>query len=1603
MRKEGNETLPSPTIVNNVQEEFQNSQIKEDYQDLGPIFLSNSSQFQFCLGDDGPQLSYGLFSPEFSNIMYKNCDSDEDFRSLEDVISKLSSCHSYSPDLCFNPLTILCYMVNPDNLMKIKVRLVYDNCSNVTIVDENTAEELGLIGKECDLTFSGTGGAQQRFGNRRDVKFYLQSLDGKFTSSLIQAATLPKVTLGFERITIDPKNFNYLKNIKDFTEKLPMSMKHFKKHAKVNILLGLPYETHFGPKNKTLGPDLSFPTAFHTPFGSCLSGSMVKRRGLSQNTHSFGKGTFDFNENGDVICKEDEKIGYPDLTQFMRLDIIGITDFPEQNNDVTYEEHLARELITNGTSYCMKKKQYTTCLPWKDQKIQETNQSRSLATAHQWVRRLSLKNPKLIDLWIQSYQELVDNDFVCKVPAEDLKKREGYHYVQTFPVEQPNKISHPVRLVFAANQKQKLSNKSLNEHLFTGPNNLQDLVKLVLRFRSYFYVFNLDISRMFMRFRLNETDQEYLRFFLIKKDQEGEIKIEPYRCSSLAFGLSSSPFTSTFLMQNHAKKYLKDEKFAKAAQMILNNSYIDDVIVGEDTEEGLIDEVKKVKHILEEASLPSHKYVSNSKLALEEFPIEKVSSKAIVSVLGTMWDPVRDLLTFNLIEPPQKSEKMKNEVEEEEKLEETIVDNKSNDYCLTKRALLSTIAKTFDSVGLVSPFLLQAKLQVQECWELNLDWDEELPQDLKLKFREFLEELPQLQEIKVPRCFLPSWNSKITEVCGFADASEKAYAAVIYIVATSPEGTRSPSLAFSKTRVRPLGKKHQKLDKDLSICRMELMAAYITSKAVNFVRSAFPEIQPMKTRVFSDSQVTLFRLQNDHSIYRPFVANRLKAIKELTNVEDWKYVRTDQNFAADSASRGRRLEDFINSKEWWSGPEFLTNPDHDYEKMDINNIQLSREDKSLDKGEARTSVQHFSSHVFVNTVAEEEHCDQCYNHQMKLLDPVETEMFNQQFKEFYLKIVPENPRQGGLAQRFQSWSKLVRVLARIIQFITAAKNGWSTKISKKPCRKDLPSLKKRMTEDQDFYKNFVIKSDQLTEAELLLFRVSQYLAFPDEIATLKKNEKIDRSSALIRLRVVWDPKDCLIRMISRVPSTSLIVLPKKNRISELFVRCLHITHNHAGTTNLVSLVEKKCYLVGGIHNYKRIVRCCGCRSQRKLHQIMAELPIERVATSCMAFLYISCDYCGPFYVYEGPDRKEKKVWILLVCCLVTRYIFAEVIEDCTTTSFLQAFRAYVAICGKPKKVFSDNASYFKSASKLLKQMLRKINWSKVSNELNRLYDLEWLNFCSNASSHAGVIEICVKIFKEALTKAIKFEYRGHKTPRTFTLSQFRVICLEMSSLVNDRPLGLVSSDKEGIADMTNVTPNLLVKGRDNGSIPINVSLEGFIDGNYKDVRKVYQARTKVLRLFWNEYFAGYQRKLKFTPKWLEKFDHEIPKNTFILIKEKHMKPGRFIPGVVVDVQRRKNGLISRLKLKTTEHKGVIERDIRTCFMMEHDYLNITEKNHQCLLQDVGTVDQKQTIGVPVSHLLFKVAKEENVDLFQVNKRGPERIFSTQTFVSEKFN
>ena len=50
----------------------------------------------------------------------------------------------------------------------------------------------------------------------------------------------------------------------------------------------------------------------------------------------------------------------------------------------------------------------------------------------------------------------------------------------------------------------------------------------------------------------------------------------------------------------------------------------------------------------------------------------------------------------------------------------------------TKRGLLSRIATMFDPLQFLAPYIIRAKMALQEAWLRGLEWDEEFPDDLKL-------------------------------------------------------------------------------------------------------------------------------------------------------------------------------------------------------------------------------------------------------------------------------------------------------------------------------------------------------------------------------------------------------------------------------------------------------------------------------------------------------------------------------------------------------------------------------------------------------------------------------------------------------------------------------------------------------------------------------------------------------------------------------------------------------------------------------------------------------------------------------------------------------
>ena len=149
--------------------------------------------------------------------------------------------------------------------------------------------------------------------------------------------------------------------------------------------------------------------------------------------------------------------------------------------------------------------------------------------------------------------------------------------------------------------------------------------------------------------------------------------------------------------------------------------------------------------------------------------------------------------------------------------------------CITKRVLVSDIAKTFDVLGWFSPTIIKMKILLQRVWELR---DEPIPEGIRDAWRRWRTELHSLSKRPVPRCYFPK-NAHIVsfQLHGFSDASEDAYAGVVYLRMVDTRDRVYSSLVVSKTKVSPI--------KRLTIPRLELCGAQLLSQLLHHVKTLF--------------------------------------------------------------------------------------------------------------------------------------------------------------------------------------------------------------------------------------------------------------------------------------------------------------------------------------------------------------------------------------------------------------------------------------------------------------------------------------------------------------------------------------------------------------------------------------------------------------------------------------------------------------------------------------------------------------------------------------------------------------------------------------------
>lgn len=151
---------------------------------------------------------------------------------------------------------------------------------------------------------------------------------------------------------------------------------------------------------------------------------------------------------------------------------------------------------------------------------------------------------------------------------------------------------------------------------------------------------------------------------------------------------------------------------------------------------------------------------------------------------------------------------------------------------LTKRTLVSDIAKIFYVLGWVSSTIIKAKIFLQQLWEERVGWNDPVLLAIEETWSQWRDELNLLFEQHILRCYFPT-SAKIISVQlhGFSDASQQAYAGVVYLRMIDSDGNIPTSLVMSKTKVAPI--------KQLTIPRLELCGAHLLAQVLHHCKEVF--------------------------------------------------------------------------------------------------------------------------------------------------------------------------------------------------------------------------------------------------------------------------------------------------------------------------------------------------------------------------------------------------------------------------------------------------------------------------------------------------------------------------------------------------------------------------------------------------------------------------------------------------------------------------------------------------------------------------------------------------------------------------------------------
>ena len=494
---------------------------------------------------------------------------------------------------------------------------------------------------------------------------------------------------------------------------------------------------------------------------------------------------------------------------------------------------------------------------------------------------------------------------------------------------------------------------------------------------------------------------------------------------------------------------------------------------------------------------------------------------------------------------------------------------------------------------------------------------------------------------------------------------------------------------------------------------------------------------------------------------------------------------------------------------------------------------------------------------------------------------------------------------------YRRFTTVIRILATMMRFIRNTRNeialGKETmdkrKIERKKINIDKPEI--LLTDDElDKAKSYfhlkatseIQKFSKPTEYEKISKDVKGVLVYSERILPINEVTIVGKAT----------------KVMKDLTATSFCVplVDRHSPIAYSLVSDVHWNHptaRHCGVETVLRYVTQEMYILEGRTLVKTITK--SCERCRYLNRKTLEVSMGPISSYCLtiapAFYISQVDLAGPFSAHcHHHKRNTIKIWFVVFCCATTSTTIIKVMEDYSTTSFVNAFIRFSSDVGYPKVLLCDEGSQLIKGCESM-----KLSFWDARFQLNKNVGVEFEVCPVGGHNVNGKVERKIREIRKSVHKTLM--------NKRLSIMQWETLAASISNSINNMPLALGNA-KSTIEALDLLTPNRLRLGRNNERSP-----EGPV--TFADTNKVLEENEEIFQSWFEVWLSAHVPTLLYQSKWFAS-DEELKKGDIVLfLKQEASFSSSYQFGMIDSVDVGQDGKVRKVVVKYRNHNENVDR------------------------------------------------------------------------------